>query len=160
MPEPNHQEEMKRICQILLIVVFVCSIVGCRSHSVAVSESVRITDSVRWETRYRDSVVIMKVERDSVRIKDSVLVVIDSLGNKTTDRWHTFIQYRTDASEIARYAAKIDSLTRVKQKDSVRIVEKTVQPSKLQRLELSVLRGFAIVSIIVILGMILLRKVR
>ena len=158
MPETDYKEKMRRIIQIIAVIIM-CSIVGCKSHSVALSESVRITDSVRWETRYRDSVVIQKVLKDSVRIKDSVIVSVDSLGNRTTDRWHTHVQYVTNDAQIEIYQAKIDSLERIKRKDSI-VYEKVEVPtmSKLQKLQVQLARLVLGIGCIVFLIWMVYRK--
>ena len=132
----------------LLLILFPLLLIGCRSKSY-VSE-VRITDSVRWETRDSVHVIEKRVIRDSVRIKDSIVVQIDSTG-KTTDRWHVVYKYVTSDAQLEFYKAKIDSLESIKRRDS--IVTETIykEPTMFQKFQM---KAFWIMSGLIILSLV------
>jgi hypothetical protein len=140
VPEAYDKEEMRR----LLLILFPLLLIGCRSKSY-VSE-VRITDSVRWETRDSVHVIEKRVIRDSVRIKDSIVVQIDSTG-RVTDRWHTVYKYVTSDAQLEFYKAKIDSLESIKRRDS--IVTETIykEPTMFQEFKM---RAFWFMSVIIL----------
>jgi hypothetical protein len=104
-------------------------------------------------------IIEKRVIRDSLRIRDSVVVSVDSLGNRTTDRWHTHVQYVTNDAQIERYQAKIDSLERIKRKDSI-VYEKVEVPtmSKLQKIQVQLARLVLGIGCIVFLVWMIYRK--
>ena len=148
--------EIRRFSAFVIILLFIW---GCKTPTT-VSESVMVSDSVRWETRYRDSIIIKQMNRDSVRIKDSVIVSIDSTGAKTTDRWHTFIKYITINDNQEIYKEKTDSQTA--RRDSVRVVTVTMEKkgSRWQRAELVLLRLLSLVLALALVGGYVHRKMR
>lgn len=150
--------EIRRFSAFVIILLFIW---GCKTPTT-VSESVMVSDSVRWETRYRDSIIIKQMNRDSVRIKDSVIVSIDSTGAKTTDRWHTFIKYITINDNQEIYKEKTDSLAQTARRDSVRVVTVTMEKkgSRWQRAELVLLRLLSLVLALALVGGYVHRKMR
>lgn len=112
---------------------------GCKSKSYI--SDVRIIDSIRWETRDSVHIIEKRVIRDSLRIRDSVVVSVDSLGNRTTDRWHTLERYVSNDGQTEMYKAKIDSLERIKRQDSIVYQEVEVNTlSPLQKVQISLAR--------------------
>lgn len=132
----------------LLLILFPLLLIGCRSKSY-VSE-VRITDSVRWETRDSVHVIEKRVIRDSVRIKDSIVVQIDSTG-RTTDRWHVVYKYVADDARIETYKAKLDSMAQITRKDSILIKTIYKEPTKFQKFQA---KAFWIMSGLIILSLV------
>lgn len=107
---------------ILILLLFSSS---CSTYSrLRDSSVVRYTDSINIQTVFRDSVIYQVVQRDSIRVHDSVTVQIDSTG-RIIDRWHTVYRYKVDRSETERYKAKLDSVMAISRRDSVVIIEKS-----------------------------------
>lgn len=107
---------------ILILLLFSSS---CSTYSrLRDSSAVRHTDSINIQTVFRDSVIYQVVQRDSIRVHDSVIYQVDSTG-RIIDRWHTVYRYRIDRSETERYKAKLDSVMAVSRRDSVVIMEKS-----------------------------------
>lgn len=107
---------------LLLILLFSSSCTAYRQ--LRNSSVVKRTDSVNIQTVYRDSVIYQVVQRDSIRVHDSVTVQIDSAG-RVIDRWHTVYRYKVDRSETERYKAKLDSVMAISRRDSVVVIEKS-----------------------------------
>lgn len=123
---------------------------SCASKRTVEQSAVRLIDSVRYEVRYIDSVRIQTVRRDSVYLRDSIVVQIDSTG-RTTDRWHTVYRYVADDARMETYKAKLDSMAQITRKDS--IVTKTIyrEPSKFQKFQM---KAFWIMSGLIILSLV------
>lgn len=155
MPKPNFME-ITRHSAFVIILLF---ILGCKTPTT-VSESVKVSDSVRWETRYRDSIVIKQMTRDSVRIKDSVIVSIDSTGAKTTDRWHSYIKYTTRNDNQEIHKEMTDSLSQTARRDSVRVVTIEKKESGWRKAELGLLRVLSPVLALALVGGYVYRKMK
>lgn len=112
-------------CCILSFILILLFSSSCSTYSrLRNSSAVRHTDSIYIQTVFRDSVIYQVVQRDSIRVHDSVAVQIDSTG-RIIERWHTVYRYKVDRSETERYKAKLDSVMAVSRRDSVVIVEKS-----------------------------------
>lgn len=140
---------IKRLVLLLLLMVLMAS---CASRRTVERSAVRLVDSIRWEVRYTDSVRIQTVRKDSVYLRDSVVVKIDSTG-KTTDRWHVVYRYVADDARLEDYKARLDSIASTRQKDSV--VVKTIykEPTRFQKFRMD---AFWVLAGIMILGLILI----
>ena len=136
-----------------LIIVLLCTILAlasCASRKTLEQSASRLIDSIRYEVRYVDSVRYKMVRRDSVYLRDSIVVQIDSTG-RTTDRWHVVYKYVADDRLLASYRAKIDSMASISRKDSIVTKIVTKEPTKFQKFRMD---AFWIMS-----GLIILRSI-
>ena len=117
-----------------LIIVLSTILVGtsCASRKTLEQSAVRLVDSIRYEVRYVDSVRFQTIRRDSVYLRDSIVVQIDSTG-RTTDRWHVVYKYVADDTLLESYRAKIDSMASISRKDSIVTKIITKEPTKFQK---------------------------
>lgn len=117
-----------------LIIVLCTILVGtsCASRKTLEQSAVRLVDSIRYEVRYVDSVRYQTIRRDSVYLRDSIVVKIDSTG-RTTDRWHVVYKYVADDTLLESYRAKIDSMASISRKDSIVTKIVTKEPTKFQK---------------------------
>lgn len=139
------------ILKFLVVFLLATLISSCASKRNVEQSAVRLIDSIRYEVRYIDSVRYETVRRDSVYLRDSIVVQVDSTG-RTTDRWHVVYKYVADETQLEAYRAKIDSMASVHQRDSV--VVKTVEVNKLTAFQKIQVKAFWIMSALVILGIV------
>lgn len=114
-----------RLCTIL-------ALASCASRKAVEQSAVRLVDSIRYEVRYVDSVRYQTIRRDSVYLRDSIVVQIDSTG-RTTDRWHVVYKLVADDTLLESYRAKIDSMASISRKDSIVTKIITKEPTKFQK---------------------------
>jgi hypothetical protein len=107
-------------------------VASCASRKAVERSAVRLIDSIRYEVRYVDSVRYQTVRRDSVYLRDSIVVQIDSTG-RTTDRWHVVYKYVADNTLLESYRAKIDSMASMRRRDSIVTKIITKEPTKFQK---------------------------
>jgi len=110
----------------------ILALASCASRKAVEQSAVRLVDSIRYEVRYVDSVRYQTVRRDSVYLRDSIVVQIDSTG-RTTDRWHVVYKLVADDTLLESYRAKIDSMASISRKDSIVTKIITKEPTKFQK---------------------------
>lgn len=139
-----------RFFRLIIVLCTILVVASCASRKAVERSAVRLIDSIRYEVRYVDSVRYQTVRRDSVYLRDSIVVQIDSTG-RTTDRWHVVYKYVADDARIETYKAKLDSMAQITRKDS--IVTKTIykEPTKFQKFQA---KAFWIMSGLIILSLV------
>ena len=102
----------------VIIGLVVASVCGCRTV-VPVREVVR--DSIVVVKGDSTVVYRLQVVRDSVRVRDSLVVVVDTAGTEVRrEVWHWDTVYRIERDSGDRWRARYDSVLAVR--DSVRSV--------------------------------------
>ena len=114
------------------LIIVLLALASCASRKAVEQSAVRLVDSIRYEVRYVDSVRYQTIRRDSVYLRDSIVVQIDSTG-RTTDRWHVVYKYVADDTLLESYRAKIDSMASISRKDSIVTKIVTKEPTKFQK---------------------------
>ena len=126
------RELVIRFFRLIIVVCTILALASCASRKVVEQSAVRLVDSIRYEVRYVDSVRYQTVKRDSVYLRDSIVVQIDSTG-RTTDRWHVVYKLVADDTLLESYRAKIDSMASISRKDSIVTKIVTKEPTKFQK---------------------------
>ena len=139
-----------RFFRLIIVLCTILALASCASRKTMEQSAVRLVDSIRYEVRYVDSVRYQTVRRDSVYLRDSIVVQIDSTG-RTTDRWHVVYKYVADDTLLESYRAKIDSMASISRKDSIVTKIVTKEPTHFQKFQMNV---FWIVA-----GLIILRSI-
>jgi hypothetical protein len=121
-----------RFFRLIIVLSVILVVASCASRKAVERSAVRLIDSIRYDVRYVDSVSYQTVRRDSVYLRDSIVVKVDSTG-KTTDRWHVVYKYVADDTILESYRAKIDSMSSISRKDSIVTKIITKEPTKFQK---------------------------
>ena len=121
-----------RFFRLIIVLCTILALASCASRKAVEQSAVRLVDSIRYEVRYVDSVRYQTVRRDSVYLRDSIVVQIDSTG-RTTDRWHVVYKLVADDTLLESYRAKIDSMASISRKDSIVTKIITKEPTKFQK---------------------------
>lgn len=118
--------------RLIIVLCIILALASCASRKAVEQSAVRLVDSIRYEVRYVDSVRYQTIRRDSVYLRDSIVVQIDSTG-RTTDRWHVVYKLVADDTLLESYRAKIDSMASISRKDSIVTKIVTKEPTKFQK---------------------------
>jgi hypothetical protein len=121
-----------RFFRLIIVLCTILVVASCASRKAVERSAVRLIDSIRYEVRYVDSVRYQTVRRDSVYLRDSIVVQIHSTG-RTTDRWHVVYKYVADNTLLESYRAKIDSMASMRRRDSIVTKIITKEPTKFQK---------------------------
>lgn len=112
------------IAALVIALLFLC---GCRSTKT-VTEEREIRDSIRYIDNVRDSLNIINIRNviDSVQIRDSLVIVMDSAGKVLqTKEWHSekTIKIERDSTAFYKAVAQQALLEMIKaQKDKKEVV--------------------------------------
>lgn len=127
-----------KVCLYCLIGILACLTIlffTCCGSTKSVTEEREIRDSIRFIDQIRDSLNILNLMqiRDSVRIKDSVVTVVDEKGNvKHTKEYHNKEVYHYEKDSTSYYKNQMDSiqsvLDRVRSQKRFEVREKKLTP--------------------------------
>lgn len=131
----NSWNAILRLFAALAAIVIILLMCSCKSQSSVTesSNNIEVKDSIRYIDVVRDSInsIMVKNIKDSIRIKDSTVIVVDSAGRELKrNEWHSEYIYRYDGDSTAYYknVAKQALLEMEKKKNETRevLIEKSL----------------------------------
>jgi hypothetical protein len=152
---------MKHLLKLAIVMLAVVFVSSCRTKYIT-TETVRFQTDTVWKTK-TDYVVKIHIQRekDSIIIRDSVVITTDTAGNvksKERVRIITKVQQRTDSVDHYRHLA--DSLKNVSLSSETRVVVKERALGWWESLKMKVGGVGIITTIILMLVVIIYRFVK